>query len=326
MNRICKILCGIACVFAFCFLAIGYASVQDDLYVDGSVSVPAGKIYAVYSNMGTPKDYSDDSLFFFFDTKPTEESTIKVKIDDHEKEIPVTEFYVDFDRDTYEETGKDNNNQVDSDQVPWYKERSYIRYVYFQTEVAPISTAWWFNNCTNLTEVIGIENLDTSNVTDMFCMFADCRSLTSLDVSGFETKNVKNMRSMFYKCSSLTELDVSGFHTENVENMHGMFSGCSKLTELDLSSFNTQNVTDMSQMFMNDSSLKTIYASSSFVTTKVADSDQMFDNCIRLKGEKYTTYTSSRTDATYACFEEVLYFDSFGDPYGKAGYFTKKSS
>ncbi len=39
MNRIWKILCGVAGAFAFCFLTIGYAAVQDSLYVNGFVSV-----------------------------------------------------------------------------------------------------------------------------------------------------------------------------------------------------------------------------------------------------------------------------------------------
>ncbi len=39
MDRILKILCGAACAFAFCFLAIGYAAVQDELLVTGSVTI-----------------------------------------------------------------------------------------------------------------------------------------------------------------------------------------------------------------------------------------------------------------------------------------------
>ncbi len=39
MNKILKILCGVACAFVFCFLAIGYAAVQDELRVTGSVTI-----------------------------------------------------------------------------------------------------------------------------------------------------------------------------------------------------------------------------------------------------------------------------------------------
>ena len=46
-------------------------------------------------------------------------------------------------------------------------------------------------------------NLDTSQVTDMFCMFFDCSSLTQ--VPDLDTSQVTNMSYMFYGCSSLTD-------------------------------------------------------------------------------------------------------------------------
>ena len=46
-------------------------------------------------------------------------------------------------------------------------------------------------------------NLDTSQVTDMFCMFFDCSSLTQ--VPDLDTSQVTNMAYMFYGCSSLTD-------------------------------------------------------------------------------------------------------------------------
>ncbi len=49
MNRILKILCGVACAFVFCFLAIGYATLQDELKVTGSVSVQGYKPMAELS-------------------------------------------------------------------------------------------------------------------------------------------------------------------------------------------------------------------------------------------------------------------------------------
>ncbi|WP_309305899.1 BspA family leucine-rich repeat surface protein, partial [Bacillus cereus] len=45
----------------------------------------------------------------------------------------------------------------------------------------------------NVTEIEGLSQLDTSNVTDMRCMFSDMRSVINLDVSGFDTSNVTSM-------------------------------------------------------------------------------------------------------------------------------------
>ncbi|NBA19868.1 BspA family leucine-rich repeat surface protein, partial [Enterococcus hirae] len=77
---------------------------------------------------------------------------------------------------------------------------------------------------TNVTEIEGLSQLDTSNVTDMWKMFKDMSSITSLDVSGFDTSNVTDMRSMFYGMSSVTSLDVSNFDTSKVTFMSYMFA------------------------------------------------------------------------------------------------------
>ena len=64
-------------------------------------------------------------------------------------------------------------------------------------DARPISTNSWFNGAVSLSEIIGIENLNTSAVTDMGWMFKGCSGLTSLDVSGFKTDNVTEMGGMF---------------------------------------------------------------------------------------------------------------------------------
>ena len=199
----------------------------------------------------------------------------------------------------------------------------------------PTSCYRWFYGCTNLTEIKGIENLNTEKVTNMGFMFYDCYALTSLDVSKFDTQNVedmsnmfasceklkslnvsnfntqnvKNMSLMFYNCIGLTSLDLSKFNTQNVENMRNMFRRCKGLNSLDLSKFDTQNVTDMSYMFWNSSALTTIYVSDKFVTTKVSSGAKMFQGCENLKG--FIDYISNK--------------DKDNNEYAnyKTGYFSK---
>ena len=81
----------------------------------------------------------------------------------------------------------------------------------------------------NQIEDIILDEYDTSNVTDMSCMFDGCSSLESLDLSGFDTSNVTDMFNMFYGCSSLESLDLSDFDTSNVTDMSKMFYGCSSI-------------------------------------------------------------------------------------------------
>ena len=143
------------------------------------------------------------------------------------------------------------------------------------------STAYWFDDCLNLSTITGISNLKTDNVTYMIRFFADCSSLRSLDVTGFKTDNVTNTNSMFYNCSGLTNLNLSGFNTVNVTNMAGMFWGCSGLTNLELTGFRTDNATDMGAMFVNCSSLTSLDVSS-FNTANATDINSLFHNCSSL--------------------------------------------
>ena len=201
------------------------------------------------------------------------------------------------------------------------------------------STAFWFDGCSKLTTISGIENLKTQNVTDMsnmfrgcssltsldlssfntqnvtymYAMFHGCSSLTSLNLSSFNTQNVTNMSNMFYGCSSLTSLDLSSFNTQNVISMGYMFYGCSSLTSLNLSSFNTQNMTDMRCMFSGCSSLKTIVVGGEWSTTNVTSSDEMFSGCTSLVGGDGTKFNSNYTDKTKAYA-------------GQGGYLTLKGA
>ena len=194
----------------------------------------------------------------------------------------------------------------------WSNQSAKINKVVFDASFAkakPTSCYMWFNRCSDLTEIEGIENLNTEEVTNMYSMFYACSSLTSLDVSHFNTQKVKDMSSMFYNCKGLTSLDVSNFNTQNVTDMHHMFSWCTGLKSLDLSKFDTQNVESMHDMFWRSYALATIYVSDKFVTTKVSENNgnNMFYFCPSIKGA--TVYDDSNTDHTYANY--------------KTGYFTK---
>ena len=127
----------------------------------------------------------------------------------------------------------------------------------------------------------GIENIDTSEVTDMSYMFAWMSNLTSLDVSHFDTRNVMDMGYMFDGLSSLTSLDVSNFDTSNVTDMNNMFNGLRSLTSLDVTNFDTRNVTDMSDMFIELSSLTSVDVSH-FDTRNVTNMSSMFSGLSNL--------------------------------------------
>ena len=133
----------------------------------------------------------------------------------------------------------------------------------------PTTTAKWFCILEALKQITGIENLNTSEVTDMSYMFTYCEALTELDVSNFDTKNVTDMSYMFYGCTLLPRLDVNKFNTENVLNMASMFCGCTALTR--------------------------IYCDN---TWTCGLSEEMFYGCVTLEGA--VSYDENRIDVTMA--------------------------
>lgn len=123
---------------------------------------------------------------------------------------------------------------VSMDQVPWHEYRETIVSAVFDSSFANCttitSTALWFAFLSNLQHIVGIEYLNTANVTDMYGMFWECWALTSLDLSHFSTSNVTDMATMFNGCTALTTISVgSGWSTSNVTNGQGMFEGCTSL-------------------------------------------------------------------------------------------------
>ena len=151
----------------------------------------------------------------------------------------------------------------------------------------------FFSRWYELELIEGLENLNTSMLTDMSEMFLYCSNLKSLDLSGFKTDNVTNMESMFCGCSSLTNLDVSSFRTDKVTNMNNMFCDCSSLTSLDLDNFDTSNVNDMRSMFAHCSSLTDLDLSS-FKTDKVTNMSYMFNECKSLTNLDVSTFRTNK--------------------------------
>jgi len=229
-------------------------------------------------------------------------------------------------------TGWENTNYyyhpiIDCDYAPWYPRNNSITKVYFDEtckSIAPSSTEYWFAGLTKLEVIIGAENLNTSNVSDMEGMFSQCSSLTYVDTSTWDTSNVTDMHQMFYECAELKSInvtnwdtsnvkimwymflgckaleyiDVSSWNTDNVTNMWAMFRDCASLKEIDIRNWDVSNVTDTQTMFARCSMLETIYCNSDW--SSIAMSDEMFEDCVNLVGGTGYAYTSSYVDATRA--------------------------
>ncbi len=186
-------------------------------------------------------------------------------------------------------TGKVYDLNVRAIPPAWEEDSTQVSKAVFTTNFSkarPTSLSYWFLGCKNLTEIEGIENLNTSSVDHFYCTFQGCEKLKSIDVSHFNTSKAIIMAGLFSGCKSLTSIDVSNFDTRNVQWTYFMFSGCESLTTLDLSNFDTQNVNYTNCMFTGCKNLKTLYISDKFNLSKVDSihGESMFQGCDSIEG------------------------------------------
>ena len=114
---------------------------------------------------------------------------------------------------------------------------------------------------------------DFTNVTDMYYMFYNCTSLTTIPI--LDTSNVISMERMFSNCTNLTT--IPQLYTSNVISMSYMFYACNNLTIIPM--LDTSNVTSMTYMFYNCRNLTSI---PQLYTSKVTNMSYMFYGCTNL--------------------------------------------
>lgn len=162
------------------------------------------KAYAVY-------DPANTSLTFFrdFDGMYYNKQVIDTKT-----------YFTDF----------ENEHYTRFDQVPWASFVNNITSVAFNDSIKPLSLAYWFYNCSNLTTIQGIQALNTRKVADSSHMFENCSSLTQADLSFFDTLHLKNINSMLKGCSNLETLYTNNeLDLTEVTDSNNLFYGCTSI-------------------------------------------------------------------------------------------------
>lgn len=92
-------------------------------------------------------------------------------------------------------------------------------------------------------------DIDTSEITDMSCLFTFSHKKFNGDISEWDTSKVKDMHFMFAD----TEFngDISNWDVSNVENMNNMFYGCNNFN-CDLNKWNISKVKNIDTSWMFD--------------------------------------------------------------------------
>ena len=162
-----------------------------------------------------------------------------------------------------------------------------------------------FKNLKNLATIKGLDNLDTSQVTNMEQMFSNCPKLTALDLSSLNTNNVVSYSSMFSGDTALTSVDLSSFKVAANTEVKDMFNSCSSLTKLtlgkDFKFIGSIGLNDLSGTWVNmgegNGSLTkgtNHWSSADFMTKYQGDRDH--DTYVRYTGGTVTVHRQDEND------------------------------
>ena len=180
-----------------------------------------------------------------------------------------------------------------------------------------------FRGCKNITG-LNLNDLNTSNVTDMSYMFSQCNGAENLDFSAIDTSKVETIAYMFSN-NSFTNFNGKNLNTSNVKNMVGVFSDCSRLKSVQIDQWDTGNVVDMSNMFTScgldevdlnswdTHSLERIagmFGHSRVIEVKIGDWDTSnlkdmwgtFSWCTRLQSLDISMWSTPKLEKLYATF------------------------
>ena len=144
------------------------------------------------------------------------------------------------------------------------------------------STHLMFYKNLNIKE-LDLNMWDMSNVETTSFMFAGCLNLEKLYIDKWDVSKVKDFSSMFQGTShkgdmKLKYLDVSKWVTSSAENMGHTFYGCGNLEYIDVSNWDVRKVTNFSHMFSDCFKLKELDLSK-WETLSVESFDALLNDC-----------------------------------------------
>ena len=157
-----------------------------------------------------------------------------------------------------------------------------------------------FAKCSNLTEVIGTNNWDTSKVTTMKYMFDTASKITIVDFSNCDMRAVTTTNNMLVYGYKLKTFKF-GKTSSALQNTSQMFQWCNQLSELDLNNIDMTGVTNSERMFYDNNSLQELDMSWVDMPNNTT-MQQMFTNCYALKKLDLRNCTIPKVKNMSSCF------------------------
>ncbi|MBR5389120.1 BspA family leucine-rich repeat surface protein [Candidatus Saccharibacteria bacterium] len=148
--------------------------------------------------------------------------------------------------------------------------------------LGPDATAMFAGN-TNLTDISGLANWDTSGVTNLTDVFWNCSSLSDISaLVDWDTSNVESISYMFGKTAITSLHALSNWDTSNFTDISGAFTDTNITSLHGLENWDISNVTTLYDTFWRTTSLTDISAIADWDTSNVTDMEWTFGDTVVL--------------------------------------------
>jgi len=208
------------------------------------------------------------------------------------------------------------------DESPWTKEeRDKVKTIWIDKGIKTgVNSSGLFKDFPNV-EMVRAEGVDTSATTDFSYLFADCSSLTSIDIRQWDLANVSNFSHMAAGDSKLTELFLpdgmaSGVEDRSTIDFTSMFENNTNLQKLDLSQIDMSGTDKVADILKGDTSLNNLTLSPK---NNLTESGLSVGERNKIEIEHgYTGWqVSETTDDSYVVDDAKITADLIGEYIGK---------
>lgn len=238
-----------------------------DTYVSDTTLLPM-KAFAVYSD-------TDKSLNLYkrhINEIPS--------VSDMYNERIVTHIYFDF-----EDSNPVCNENLDAAKYKrgyFHDVEDYVTNIdIVDTGIKPINISGWFSCFSELTSVMGMQNLDLSRCVEMIYTFFHDQKLETIDLSNLTCPKVMSIGGIFEQCTGLRSADMTNLYIPKANDFWFVFYN-TKIPSIDLSTWTVGQPTSTKSMFAGNRYLTEIKLPSDLSFATVHDAICMFDGCASL--------------------------------------------
>ena len=180
-----------------------------------------------------------------------------------------------------------------------------------------------FCNLDSLTEIIGFDTIDFSNIVSIESLFQGT-GLTEFDYTNISFPKLKRAENLFAFSNDLEYINISNWEVPQLGNCARMFAQCPKLTTVEgLNTWNKTSIIECKYMFFSCKSLKNINVNG-FDVSQLKGAESMFEECSSLKSINISNWDFENVYIMERMFKGCINLETVGtfpNPQNNKNYF-----